>query len=63
MRPQLRPCYPKGAGEILHLQQKPPISVLSARLNYDIKSALMNYSEGFGVKFMLEKYTFQISRL
>uniref|UniRef100_U3J0N7 Rho GTPase activating protein 8 n=1 Tax=Anas platyrhynchos platyrhynchos TaxID=8840 RepID=U3J0N7_ANAPP len=44
-----------GAGKILHLPQKPPISVLSARFNYDIKSALMNYSEGFGVKFVLEK--------
>lgn len=61
MRPQLCPPYPGGTGEILHLRQKPPISILSARLNYDFKSALMNYSEGFGVKFMLEKYMFQIS--
>lgn len=61
MRAQLCPPHPKGTGEIRHLWQKPPLSVLSARLNYDIKSALMNYSEGFGVKFMLEKYMFQIS--
>lgn len=61
MGPQLHPSKPKGNGNILRLLQKPPVSVLRARYNYNIKSALMNYSAGFGVKFMLEKYMFQIS--
>jgi len=61
LRPQLCPPYPRGTGDIPCLRQNPLLSVRSARLNCDIKSALMNYSEGFGVKLVLEKYMFQIS--
>lgn len=34
----------------------------NVRINCDVKSSLMNYSEGFVVKFLCEKYMFQISR-
>lgn len=61
MRPQLCALAPEELVKSSICGQNPPVSVLSARLNYGIKSAHMNYSEGFGVKFIEEKYMFQIS--
>lgn len=55
MGPQLCPPALEELVKSSICGRTPPISVLSARLNYGIKSAHMNYSEGFGVKFMLEK--------